>query len=59
MNEIKSDTEIVETSNQSDQMQDIESFKTLKFIKIESQETEIALRVVITVFASWRNLEKI
>jgi hypothetical protein len=28
LNEIKSDTEIIGTSNQSDQMQDIESFKT-------------------------------
>jgi len=28
LNENESDTEIVETSNQNDQMQDIESFKT-------------------------------
>ena len=28
LNEIESDTEIIETSNQNDQMQDIESFKT-------------------------------
>jgi hypothetical protein len=28
LNEIKSDTEIVETSNQNNQMQDIKSFKT-------------------------------
>jgi len=28
LNEVESDTEIVETSNQNNQMQDIESFKT-------------------------------
>src|ERR1044072_9351914 len=43
---IKSDTEIIEILNQNIQMQDIESFKTKsKFIKIGSQEAEIALRV--------------